>query len=92
MQGRKLSCCKIHRCGNPKYIVAALPSSQNYKAIGNISISGGGGLSLSPPLCVEMGFYADISKCNIIINAHFHKILLVFESKGCLEKAKTTKS
>ena len=37
-----------------------------------------------PPLCVEMGFYADISwesRCNIEINvwAHFYKILLVFE-------------
>ena len=36
------------------------------------------------PLCVEMGFYADISwesRCNIEINvwAHFYKILLVFE-------------
>ena len=35
-------------------------------------------------LCVEMGFYADISwksRCNIEINvwAHFYKILLVFE-------------
>ena len=35
-------------------------------------------------LCVEMGFYADISweaRCNIEINfcPHFYKILLVFE-------------
>ena len=35
-------------------------------------------------LCVEMGFYADISwesRCNIEINvwAHFYKLLLVFE-------------
>ena len=38
----------------------------------------------TPALCVEMGFYADISwesRCNIEINvwAHFYKILLVFE-------------
>ena len=37
-----------------------------------------------PPLCVEMGFYADISwesRWNIERNvwAHFYKILLVFE-------------
>ena len=37
-----------------------------------------------PPLCVEMGFYADISwesRCNIEINvrAYFYKNLLVFE-------------
>ena len=36
------------------------------------------------PLCVEMGFYADISResrCNIEINvwAYFYKFLLVFE-------------
>ena len=43
MQGRKLSCCKIHRCGNPsKYVVAALPSSQNNRALGDIFIPGGG--------------------------------------------------
>ena len=40
--------------------------------------------SPSPSLCVEMGFYANISwksRCNIEINvwAHFYKILLVFE-------------
>ena len=38
----------------------------------------------SPALCVEMGFYSDISwesRYNIEINvwAHFYKILLVFE-------------
>ena len=59
--------------------------------------SGGGGA-----LCVELGFYADISwksRCKFEINvgAHFCKIFLVFEvnpeSKGCLEKVKTaTKS
>ena len=37
-----------------------------------------------PPLCVEMGFYADISwesRCNTGINVwdSFYKILLVFE-------------
>ena len=37
-----------------------------------------------PPLCVVMGFYADISwesRCNIKINvlAHYHKILKLFE-------------
>ena len=42
-------------------------------------------LRLAPsPLCVEMGFYTDISwdsRCNIDINvwAHIYKILLVFE-------------
>ena len=50
-------------------------------------------------LGVEMGFYADISwesRCKFEINvgAHFCKIFLVFEvnpeSKGCLEKVKTT--
>ena len=41
MQGRKLSCCKIHRCGNPsKYVGAALPSSQNYRALVDIFIPG----------------------------------------------------
>ena len=44
------------------------------RAVGN----GGGAL------CVQMGFYADISResrCGIEINvcAHFYKILLVFE-------------
>ena len=54
-------------------------------------------------LCVEMGFYTDISwesRWNIEINvwAHFYKILLVFEVpyrprvKWMSGKAKTTKS
>ena len=57
----------------------------------------------SPPLCVEMVFYVDISwdsRCNIEIKAwpHIYKILLVSELaygprvKGCLDKAKTTKN
>ena len=56
----------------------------------------------SPALCVEMGFYSDISwesRYNIEMNvwAHFYKIFLVFEVahwtqvKIMPEKAKTTK-
>ena len=44
----------------------------------------GAGRIACPPLCVEMGFYGDVSwesRCNIEKNvwAHFYKILLVFE-------------
>ena len=62
------------------YIVVEEEHSYYARAVGKGGR--GGGHLTPPPLCVEMGLYADIfweSRCNIEINvcAHFCKILVV---------------
>ena len=77
----KVNCEKTLYTRRLLYIVVEEEHSYYARAVGKGGR--GGGHLTPPPLCVEMGLYADIfweSRCNIEINVcdHFYKILLVF--------------